>query len=142
MAPHSATKTKAIDRTLRILIVDDQDLIRKKVRSILEAHANFEVCGESINGAIAIKDAQKLKPDVVVLNIVMPVLNGFEAAREIRKQLPESAIIILSSQANQRFVEEARKIGVRSYVAKSKAAEALVKAIEAAINSKDFILIE
>lgn len=142
MAHESATTAKTASQRLRILIADDQHLIRKRVRSILEDQSNFEVCGEAINGAIAIKEAQKLRPDVVVLNIVMPVLNGFEAAREIRKYLPESAIIILSSHADKCFIEEARKIGIRSFVAKSKAGDALVKSIEAAISGKDFVLIE
>jgi two-component system nitrate/nitrite response regulator NarL len=112
------------------------------VRSTLQTHPHFEVCGEAINGAEAIEQAEKLKPDVVVLNVSMPVLNGFEAARGIKTILPESAIVILSSNADQRFVEEAKKIGVRAYVAKSVAGEALVKAVEAAVIGGDFVLIE
>jgi DNA-binding NarL/FixJ family response regulator len=72
----------------------------------------------------------------------MPVLNGFEAAREIKIILPETAIVILSSHADQGFVEAAKKIGVRSYIAKSKAGEALVTAIEAAVKGDDFVLVE
>jgi len=81
-----------------------------------------------------------LKPDVVVLNVNMPVLNGFEAAREIKAALPQSAIVILSQHADKHFVEEAKKLGVRAYVAKTKAGEALIKAIEAAVLGKDFVL--
>jgi DNA-binding NarL/FixJ family response regulator len=88
------------------------------------------------------EEAKKLKPDVVVLNVTMPVLNGFEAAREIKTILPEAAIVILSSHADVEFVEEAKKIGVRAYVAKTKAAEALVKAVESAVKGEDFVLIE
>jgi two-component system nitrate/nitrite response regulator NarL len=108
----------------------------------LQIHPHFEVCGEAENGLVAIEEAKKLKPDVVILNITMPVLNGFEAAREIRTELPESAIVILSSNADQHFVEEAKKIGVRAYVSKTKAGEALVKAIEAAVLGEDFVLIK
>jgi len=90
----------------------------------------------------AIDEAQKLKPDVVVLNVTMPILNGFEAAREIKARLPETAIVILSASADARFVEEARRIGARAYVAKTKAGEALVKAIEAAVLGRDFVLME
>jgi DNA-binding NarL/FixJ family response regulator len=72
----------------------------------------------------------------------MPVLNGFEAARKIKATLPETAIVILSTHADQRFVQEAKKIGVRSYVAKSKAGKELVKAIEAAVKGDDFVLVE
>ena len=72
----------------------------------------------------------------------MPILNGLDAARKIRTELPEIAIVILSSNADTRFVEEAKKIGARAYVAKSKAAEALVTAIETAIIDGDFVLID
>jgi DNA-binding NarL/FixJ family response regulator len=133
---------QASDRRLRILIADDQPIIRTMVRSTLEKVPHFEVCAEAEDGAKAIEQAQKLKPDVVVLNVTMPVLNGFETAREIKATLPETAIVILSTHADQRFVEAAKKIGVRSYVAKSKAGKALVKAIEAAIKGDDFVLVE
>ena len=112
------------------------------MRSTLQAHPNFEVCAEVENGLEAIEEARKLKPDVIVLNISMPVLNGFEAAREIKKTLPESAIVILSQNADRRFVEEAKRLGAQAYVAKSKAGEALVKAVEAAVLGDDFLLVD
>src|ERR1700693_5218858 len=133
MSPQTGAKVRTIDRRARILMADDHPVIRKRVRSILEGHPRFEVCGEAIDGAKAIVEAQRSKPDVVVLNVIMPVLNVFEAAREIKKKLPESAIVILSSHADERFVEEAKRMGARAYVAKTKAGEALVKAIEAAV---------
>jgi two-component system, NarL family, nitrate/nitrite response regulator NarL len=136
------TQTRQLPQIIRVLIVDDRPVIRKMVRSTLEAHPHFDVCGEATNGAQAIEDAKKLKPDVVVLNISMPVMNGFEAARKIRAILPESAIIILSSNADGRFIEEAKKIGVRAYVNKTKADEALVKAVEGAVIGEDFVVIE
>lgn len=104
-------------------------------------HPEFEICGEAENGGQAVKQAKDLKPDVVILNITMPVLNGFEAAREIRTTLPESAIVILSTHTDQRFVEEAKKLGARAFVAKTKAGEALVKAVEAAVMGEDFVLL-
>ena len=133
---------KALDRKVRILIADDHPVIRRRVRSTLEEHSRFEVCAEVEDGAQAIEDAQRLKPDVVVLNVTMPVLDGFQAARKIKASLPETAIVILSSHADQRFIEEAKKIGARAYVAKTKAGEALVKAIEAAVMGGDFVLME
>jgi len=83
-----------------------------------------------------------LKPDVVVLNVTMPILNGFQAAREIKKIMPESAIVILSLDADQRFVEEVKKIGVKAYIAKTRAGEALIKAVEAAVLGEDFVLVD
>ena len=131
-----------MDRRVRVLIADDHPVIRRMVRSVLQVHPNFEVCGEAMDGAQAVEEAKKVKPDVVVLNVTMPVMNGFEAAREIKAILPNSAIVILSQNADREFVEEAKKIGVRAYVAKSRAGEALVKAVEAAVMGEDFILIE
>jgi DNA-binding NarL/FixJ family response regulator len=129
-------------KTLRILIADDQPIIRKHVRRILEEQPSFSVCGEAYDGAKAIEEAQRLKPDVVVLNVSMPILNGLAAGRKIKAELPETAIVILSSNADKHFVEEAKKIGARAYVAKSKAAEALVTAIERAIVDGEFVLID
>jgi len=119
MPSAAGTKVEQIDRRVRILIADDYPAIRESVRSTLEEHPRFEVCGEAEDGAEAIEEAQRLKPDVVVLNVSMPVLNGFEAAREIKASLPETAIVILSANADERFVEEARRIGARAYLAKT-----------------------
>src|SRR3981081_3851818 len=133
MLPRASVRVKQLSRKVRVLIADDHAVIRRLVRSKLQSHPHFEVCGEATDGRQAVEEAKKLKPDVVVLNVTMPVLNGFQAARQIRSSLPESAIVILSSNADKRFVEEAKKIGVRAYVAKTKAGEALVKAVEAAV---------
>ncbi|MHB8539881.1 MAG: response regulator [Candidatus Acidiferrales bacterium] len=130
------------NRPIRVLIADDQLLIRKMVRATLQQHPQIEVCGEVQNGAEAIEEALRLKPDVVILNVNMPVLNGFDAAREIRTKLPETGIVILSSNADHHFVEEAKKIGIRAYVDKTKAGEALVKAVEAAVKDEDFYVVQ
>jgi two-component system response regulator NreC len=129
-------------RSLRILIADDHPVIRKHVRRILEEQPSFRVCGEAYDGEKAVEEAQRLKPDVVVLNVSMPILNGLDAGRKIKAKLPETAIVILSSNADKHFVEEAKKIGARAYVAKSKAAEALITAIERAITDGEFVLID
>jgi len=142
MLSATGVSVKEVDRRVRILIADDYPAIRKSVRYTLEEYPRFEVCGEAEDGAEAIEKAHRLKPDVVILNVSMPVLNGFEAAREIKASLPETAIVILSSHADQRFIEEAKKIGVRAYVAKTEAGKTLVKAIEAALKGDDFVLME
>ena len=138
----SAANVKETDRKVRILIADDHEIIRSTVRSMLERYRRFEVCGEAEDGFKAIEKAHQLKPDVVVLNVNMPVLDGFGAAREITAKLPDTAIVILSSSVDQRFIEEAKKIGARAYVAKTKADEALVKAIKAAVTGGDFVLLD
>jgi DNA-binding NarL/FixJ family response regulator len=114
MASATGTKVKQIDRRVRILIADDHPVIRQRVRFALEGHSRFEVCAEAEDGAKAIEEAQRLKPDVVVLNVTMPVVDGFQAAREIKASLPETAIVILSSHVDQRFIDEAKKIGARA----------------------------
>jgi two-component system response regulator NreC len=129
-------------RSLRILIADDHPIIRKQVRRILEKQPHFSVCGEAYDGVEAIEEAQRLKPDVVVLNVSMPILSGMDAGRKIKAELLETAIVILSSNADKHFVAEAKKIGARAYVAKSKAAEALVAAIERAVIDGEFVLID
>jgi DNA-binding NarL/FixJ family response regulator len=135
-------KVTGRDRRVRILVADDHPVVRRMVRSTLQQYPHFEVCGEAQDGAAAVEEATKIKPDVVVLNVTMPVLNGFEAAREIQTQVPQPAIVILSTHADKQFVEEARKIGVRVYVSKSKIGEALVNAVEAAVQGKDFVVLE
>jgi DNA-binding NarL/FixJ family response regulator len=129
-------------RTVRILVVDDQPMILKMVRAILEEEPSFEVCGEAHDGATGFREALRLEPDVVVLNVSMPVMDGFAAARLIRAKLPMTAIVILSTEADKHFVEEAKRIGVRAYVVKTKAATALTKAIAAAIIGEEFVVMD
>jgi DNA-binding NarL/FixJ family response regulator len=142
MSLATGVRVKEIDRRIRILIADDYPAIRKCVRSTLEEHSRFEVCGEVEDGAEAIEEALRLKPDVIVLDVSMPVLGGFEAARKIKASLPETAIVILSSSTDQRFIDEAKKVGARAYVAKSELGKALVKAIETAVLGGDFVLLK
>jgi len=124
------------------VVADDHPIVRGMVRSALQQHPHFEVCGEAEHGANAVEEVKRARPDVVVLNVTMPLVNGFEAAREIKKQIPETAIVILSSHADVHFVAEAKKIGVRAYVSKSKIGQALVDAVEAAVAGHDFIVLE
>ena len=129
------------NRRIRVLLADDQPVIRRMVRTTLLQHSHIEVCAEAEDGAQAVEKAKEIEPDVVVLNITMPVLNGLQAAQEIKKQVPNSAIVILSTHADRFFVEAAKKIGVKCYVSKSKVGEALVKAVEAAVKGDDFIVV-
>jgi DNA-binding NarL/FixJ family response regulator len=130
------------DVRIRVVVADDHPVVRGMVRSALQQHPQFEVVGEAENGAEAIEEVKRVRPDVVVLNVTMPLVDGFQAAREITKQIPETAIVILSSHADKYFVAEAKKVGVRAYVAKSKIGQALIAALEAAVKGDDFIVIE
>jgi DNA-binding NarL/FixJ family response regulator len=130
------------DPKVRVLLVDDHGGVRKAVRALLETYPRFEVIGEAVDGREGINEATKLKPDVVVLNVSMPVLGGIEAARVIKSESPRSAIVILSSSADKHLVEAAKEIGARAYVRKTRIGAALVKAIEDAIAGGDFVLVE
>jgi CheY-like chemotaxis protein len=129
------------DVRIRVVVADDHPVIRRMVRSTLQQHP-LEVCGEAENGAEAIEEVKRVRPDVVILNVTMPLVNGFEAAQEIKKQVPETAIVILSSHADKYFIAEAKKVGVRAYVPKSKIGQAFVDALEAALKGDDFIVLE
>jgi CheY-like chemotaxis protein len=89
-------------KTLQILVADDHELIRAGLKTQLEEHADWKVCGEADDGRAAVELAGKLKPDVVVLDISMPELNGIEAARQIRKACPKTEILILTMRARCR----------------------------------------
>jgi DNA-binding NarL/FixJ family response regulator len=130
------------DMQIRVVIADDHPIVRGMVRSVLEQHPHFVVCGEAEDGSEAIEQVKRVRPDVVVLNVTMPVLNGFQAAQEIKKQVPETAIVIVSSHADKQFVAEAQKIGVRAYVSKSRIGQSLVDALESAVKGEDFVVID
>jgi DNA-binding NarL/FixJ family response regulator len=123
---------------LRILVADDHEAVRKGVCAILSARKDIEVCGEAENGKDAIEKANTLRPDLIVLDITMPVLSGFEAAREIRKVLPHVAIVILSMHESSQLVEEAKKIGVQGYVTKTQVGGTLLQAVDAVLRKETF----
>src|ERR1700685_2501272 len=105
-----ATPTKARAR-LRVLLADDQPAILRMVRMILGEHSHLEVVGEAADGAEAVSMAALLKPDVVVLNVMMPKMSGFEAARLIHAQSPSVSIVILSTHKDAQFIATARECG-------------------------------
>jgi CheY-like chemotaxis protein len=130
------------ERIVRILVADDFPTILQLVKEILNAHPGFEVVGEARDGQHAVALAEALKPDVVVLNVTMPEMSGFEAARRIRSRVPDCAIVILSSHKDEQFIAEARKAGAKGYVGKSDADEQLVRAIESAVKGEEFFVVE
>jgi DNA-binding NarL/FixJ family response regulator len=115
---------------LRILIADDHEAVRKGVCAILSSRADIEVCGEAENGKDTVEKANSLKPDLIILDITMPVLSGFEAAREIRKTMPKVPILILSMHESKHLIGEAKKIGVQGYVTKTQVGSTLLDAVD------------
>lgn len=122
----------------RVLIVDDSDLARRMLRSILESGADVEVCGEATDGKSAIGKTEILNPDLVVLDIRMPVLNGLAATRTIRQFSPRTAVLLVSADCNRQIVEAARDAGAQGYLSKGEAAQMLVTAVGAVLNGKEF----
>lgn len=126
-------------KALRILVADDHDVVRHGVRTLLEAQPGWEVCGEAVDGREAVAEAARLKPDLVVLDVTMPELNGLDAAREILKTLPRTEVLILTMHESQELIREVVSTGARGYVLKSDASRTLVAAVEALQEHKPFI---
>jgi len=103
----------------RVLIVDDHAAVRGAIVQMLASQPEFEVCGEAENGRIAIDKAQRLKPDLIILDLSMPVMNGLEAARVLRSVLPAVPILMYTSFASSNLAEEALAAGVSRVVTKS-----------------------
>ena len=125
-------------KNLRILIADDHDLMRRGVRTLLESHTGWEICGEAVTGREAVTKAEQLKPDIVVLDIGMPDLNGLEAARRIRSAVPETEILILSVHYSDQLIRELLEAGVRGYIIKSDSDRDLLIAVETLATHKPF----
>jgi DNA-binding NarL/FixJ family response regulator len=124
--------------TVRILVADDQEGVRRRVIATLSSHQGFEVCGEATNGIEAVEKAKELKPDLIVLDITMPEMNGLDAARHIRVFAPRTPILILSVHKSKQLIEEARKLGVQGYVTKGEAVQKLVQAVDAVLQERAF----
>src|ERR1700752_2201548 len=125
-------------RNLRILIADDHDLMRRGLKSLLESRPGLTVCAEAHTGREAVTKAEELKPDIVILDISMPELNGVEAARRIRKASPGTEILVLSVHYSDQLIRDILDAGVRGYIVKSDSDRDLVIAIEALANHKPF----
>ena len=123
---------------MRILIADDHEVVRRGIRVLLEAHPGWEVCAEAMDGREAVDKARQSSPDVVILDLGMPGLNGLEAARQIRKLLPSSEVLILTMHESEQVIQEVLAAGARGYVLKSDAGRDLVTAVEALSHHKTF----
>jgi DNA-binding NarL/FixJ family response regulator len=121
--------------SVRILLVDDFTPWRQSVSSILLAKPELQVVGEASDGPEAVEKAVELKPDLILLDIGLPTLNGIEAARQIRKVAPESKIIFLSQESSPEIIEEAMNLGASGYVIKSRAGSDLLTTLESVLGT-------
>jgi DNA-binding NarL/FixJ family response regulator len=125
-------------KPLRILIADDHEIVRRGLRALLETRPDWEVVGEAVTGRQAVEEARRLVPDVVIMDITMPEMNGLEATRQVRKEVPEIEVLVLSVHDSEQLVREVLEAGARGYVLKSDAGRDLVAAVESMCQHKPF----
>jgi DNA-binding NarL/FixJ family response regulator len=123
--------------TSRIVLADDHEIVRSGMKTLLDGHHPWEVCGEAENGKEAVEKVMQLKPDMVVLDLSMPVMNGIEAAREIRKRAPATKIVIFSMHDSARIAEEAVQAGADAYLPKTSHFSELERVIGSLLNGKN-----
>ena len=123
---------------VRILLADDHDVLRHGLRHIIEERSGWEVCGEAVDGRQAVEMAKERKPDVAVLDVSMPELNGLEATRQIKRMLPKTEVLIFTMHDDEQLVRDVLTAGARGYLLKTDASRHIVAAIEALLQHKPF----
>jgi RNA polymerase sigma factor (sigma-70 family) len=124
---------------IKIVLVEDHQMVRAGIRALLEKAGGIEIVGEASNGQEAVQLAQRLNPDVLIMDIRMPVMNGIQAAERIRDLKLPTSIVLLSMYSDESLIHQAIKSGARGYVLKSSASEELLLAIQAAYRGETFL---
>jgi len=125
---------------LRVLIADDHETVRKGVCAILTSRADIEICAEARNGEEAVRLAQELKPDIVLMDFTMPVMDGLEASQQILRTFPEIPILMLSTHRLDTLAKAAREIGLRGFITKNESGSSLLKAVDKAMRKDPFFV--
>lgn len=128
--------------TVRVMIVDNHRIMRQGLRSLIEKEAGIEVCGEAADGRSAVIMAHEIKPDVIIMDVTLPVLNGIEATRQIVADCPSIKVLILSMHFDRRFVEGALDARASGYLLKECAFEEVVQAIETVMAGQTYLSFE
>ena len=126
-------------KRLRILVADDHELVRRGIRGVLRARRGWTVVGEAMNGLEAVEKANRLKPDVAILDISMPDLGGLQATRQIRESVPTTQVVVLTMHESDQMVRRVLDAGALGYVLKSDLATQLVKAVKSVSGGKLFL---
>lgn len=124
--------------TVRILVADDHEIVRRGLRALLESQPNWEVVGEALTGRDAVELAKQFTPQVAILDVGMPDLNGLEATRQILKAVPQTEVLILTMHESEQVIREVLDAGARGYVLKSDAGRDLIAAVDALCQHKTF----
>lgn len=122
-----------------ILLVDDHTVVRQGIEKLLEMEPDFKIIGHAENGREALKKVEKLRPDIVLMDISMPLLNGIEATRRIKKISPDTKLVILSMHSHNRYISELFCIGISGYLLKSASGRDITEAIKAAVRGDTFL---
>jgi DNA-binding NarL/FixJ family response regulator len=125
-------------KVIRMLLADDHTVMRKGLRLLLDSQPGFQVVAEAATGREAVSLAEQHAPDVIVMDIAMPLLNGIEAARQIAAKLPQAAIVFLSMHSDESYVLRALKAGARAYLLKDSAENDLIEAVRAVTEGKAY----
>lgn len=123
---------------VKILIADDHEIVRQGIRRVLEIKPDWEICGEASNGQEAVRMARELSPDIIIMDVTMPVMSGFEAADEISRLPLGSRVLFFTMHDSGSMAGSIRKSGAHGYVVKSRAAQDLVQALERLLKGGTF----
>jgi len=123
---------------VRILIADDHEIVRQGIRRVLAAKPEWEICGEAANGQEAVRMAQELTPDIIIMDVTMPVMTGFEAADEISRLPIGSRVLFFTMHDTSSLAGSVRRSGAQGYVVKTRASRDLIQALERLLNGGTF----
>lgn len=124
---------------VRILIVDDHDVVRAGVRTILATRSDWEVCAEATNGKMAVEMARELKPELIVMDITMPIMSGLDAAKEIARLGLGGKVLVLSMHELRYRLDDLASLGIQGYVLKSNAVRDLIRALDTLLEGGQFL---
>jgi len=126
-------------KPIKVLIAEDHTIVRQGLARLLSDQPGLEVIGQAVNGRDAVEMAEKLNPDIIIMDIAMPKMNGIEAAKKIRKLLPRTKILILSMYSHEHYIHELLEVGVSGYLLKDSSGRDIIKAIDDALKNKIFL---